>query len=342
MSSVRRKARARPSFADSRHPRRVPRKLIKGSNMLFGIRRGVPLTLALATTLGLGLVMARSARADGMLLQHTIPREVDAYNFTTGGPYMAPPVPYGHYAADYGDVLHKRIGCATCGLHGLMGGGGNGHSCFHKGCGAGGCGHGGACGQGGGGCITDGAAGHGLFGHGGHSSTGTIGYDPGIGAGYATTWAPASAQTVPLASGQSTCGQVGCGIAAKHSHLSQMLNKIRCGSCGGSGCGACGGIGATGLCGDPGCSLGAGHGHGKGTGCGLCGGKGCGSCLSGLKGGLHGKLASIAGALNKPKISWFNGAGGPVPLTPGYVPYIVSTRSPRDFFSFPPMNPDAR
>ena len=50
----------------------------------------MPLTLALATTLGLGLVMASSARADGMLFQHTIPREVDAYDFTTGGPYMAP------------------------------------------------------------------------------------------------------------------------------------------------------------------------------------------------------------------------------------------------------------
>ena len=66
------------------------------------------------------------------------------------------------------------------------------------------------------------------------------------------------------------------------------------------------------------------------------------SCLAGLKSGLHGKLASIAGVFNKPKISWFNGAGGPVPITPGYVPYIVTTRSPRDFFSFPPMNPDAR
>ena len=51
----------------------------------------------------------------------------------------------------------------------------------------------------------------------------------------------------------------------------------------------------------------------NGTGCGLCGGKGCANCLSGLKGRcLHGKLASIAGAFNKPKISWFIGAGGPV------------------------------
>ena len=67
--------------------------------------------------------------------------------------------------------------------------------------------------------------------------------------------------------------------------------------------------------------------------------EGCASCLSGLKSGLHGKLASMAGVLHKPKISWFNGAGGPVPITPGYVPYIVTTRSPRDFFSFAPLIP---
>ena len=51
---------------------------------------------------------------------------------------------------------------------------------------------------------------------------------------------------------------------------------------------------------------------------------------------LHGKLASLAGGLHKPKMNWFVGPGGPVPLTPGYVPYIVTTRSPRDFFAFPP------
>ena len=45
--------------------------------------------------------------------------------------------------------------------------------------------------------------------------------------------------------------------------------------------------------------------------------------------------------LHRPKMKWFVGAGGPVPFTPGYVPYIVTTRSPRDFFAFPPMNPNA-
>ncbi len=90
-----------------------------------------------------GSGMARSARADGLILQHTIPREVDAYDFTTGGPFMAPPVPYGHYAKDYVGGAQKAMGCVTCKLHGLMGGGGHGHSLFHNGDGAdGGCGHG--------------------------------------------------------------------------------------------------------------------------------------------------------------------------------------------------------
>ena len=103
--------------------------------MLFGIRRGMPATLALATTLGLGLAMASSARADGMLFQHTIPREVDAYNFTTGGPFMAPPVPNGHYSKDYVGEVHKHLGALTCHLHGLKGGG-CAHCFFHKdGCG---------------------------------------------------------------------------------------------------------------------------------------------------------------------------------------------------------------
>jgi hypothetical protein len=27
-------------------------------------------------------------------------------------------------------------------------------------------------------------------------------------------------------------------------------------------------------------------------------------------------------------------------LTPGYTPYVVTTRSPRDFLAFPPFTPD--
>ena len=221
--------------------------------MLFVIRRGMLLTPALAITLGLGLVMAKSARADGLLLQHTIPREVDAYDFTTGRPFMAPPVPYGHYAKDYVADAQKAVGCVTCRLNGLMGGSGLGHSLFHKGDGAGGgCGHGGGCAGGGIGC----ASGHGLFGHHGGSSSDIYDGTDGLGAGsagYATTVGPSS-QAVALPSGQSICGSSGCDIAAKHSHLSRMLNKIRCVLLRrGDGCGACAGTGATGLCGDPGC-----------------------------------------------------------------------------------------
>ena len=49
---------------------------------------------------------------------------------------------------------------------------------------------------------------------------------------------------------------------------------------------------------------------------------------------LNGLLHPHAG-----KIKYFVGPGGPVPITPGYVPYIVTTRSPRDFLSFPPFTP---
>ncbi len=77
-----------------------------------------------------------------------------------------------------------------------------------------------------------------------------------------------------------------------------------------------------------------GHGHG-GDPCGNCGGKGCGLCGRGsrLLGIGHGLLnrAGIGG------VEYFVGPGGPVPLTPGYVPYIVPVRSPRDFFAFPPF-----
>jgi hypothetical protein len=355
--------------------------------MFFGIRRGMPLALALATALGLSIVMMRSARADGMLFQHTIPREVDAYDFTTGGPFMAPPVPYGHYAKDYAYEAQKHIACVACQLHALMAGGVG--KCFlHKGAGddgeglghghAGTIGHGSGAGFGHGQAgVSDGAgydAGHGMLGHQGglpYGSTitrspiiagtypgGGIVSGPGAGVGssapgFATTWAQSSGQIVGAPVSQGACTDGGCKIAGKHSHLANMINKIRCGSCGGGGCGACAGTGATGLCGHPGCGLGAGHSHGSGngngggTGCPLCGGRGCANCLAGLKSGLasglgalHGKLSSLAGALHAPKMSWFNGAGGPVPLTPGYVPYIVTTRSPRDFFSFPPMNPN--
>ena len=241
---------------------------------------------------------------------------------------MAPPVPYGHYAKDYVGDAHKCLGGISGHLHGLLGGhglhhgDGDGNGCGHGGCG-GAFGHNGGSDCGVSGCF--GGMSCGLFGHHQHGGGGSVDCDGGA-AGYATTIAGPSSQAAPIPSSQAACGQTGCNIGGRHSHL----GKTSCGSAG--------------LFGDPGCGLGASHGHGHGNGdgqggCAFCGGKGCGHCL-GLGSLVHGKLASLTGLLHRPKIKWFVGAGGPVPLTPGYVPYIVTTRSPRDFFAFPPMNPN--
>jgi hypothetical protein len=287
----------------------------------------MPQVLTLAA-LGLGLWVS-TARADGYRLHCTIPKLAPAYDYTTGGEFKAPPVPYGHYAKDYLHSPQYLMGCVSCRLQGLLGGSGGGLF----GHGAGGCGHGagwGACG--GNGCGL--CSGGGLFGHhGGGSACLVPGCGGGIGCGHhgAGRFAPVdsacgvgtavvgTAQSQPIGvavaqpSGQSACGQPGCGIPGFHSHAGH-------GRCGPGGCG------------DPGCGLC----HGRGQGCGFCGGNGCAHCLSGLGSRLHGRLA---GLLHHQRIDYFLGAGGPVPLTPGYVPYVVATRSPRDFFAFPPMNP---
>src|SRR5947207_3732244 len=95
--------------------------------MRFGKWQGMPLALTLATAFGLGLGWASSARADGYRLHYTIPRLVPAYDFTTGGQYRAPAIPYGHYAKDHIHGVHKLLGCAGCRLHGLLGCLGCGH-----------------------------------------------------------------------------------------------------------------------------------------------------------------------------------------------------------------------
>lgn len=121
---------------------------------------------------------------------------------------------------------------------------------------------------------------------------------------------------------------------------------------GGAGFGHGGGNGFGGAgCGNPGCTScgngagmgnGAGFGHGGGYGngaghpAGACGNPGCDICgaAKGMLSKLHGLLASPFAKHHGPK--WFMGPGGPVPLTPGYVPYVNPVRSPRDFFAFPP------
>src|SRR5689334_7702087 len=110
--------------------------------MRFERWRGMPLVLATAAV-GLGLAWSRPVRADGYRLHHTIPREVVAYDYTTGGEMMAPPVPYGHYAKDHVYNPAYLMSCAGCRLHSLLG-------CL--GCGHDGCGHGAGHGKGCGAC----------------------------------------------------------------------------------------------------------------------------------------------------------------------------------------------
>jgi hypothetical protein len=344
--------------------------------MRFGKWRGVALAFAVAAVLGLGLIGA--VRADGWHIHPTLPGEVPAYDYTTGGEYFAPPVPYGHYAKDYHGEAAKAVGLFHGTLASLFGkahghghgqGDGCGAGCGHGHGGGNGCGHGlgngcGGSGNGGSGCGF--CAGRGLFHHGdgagsacatgghlGHGSAvaGECGGNSG-GHGHKKNFAPCHASTVTataqvqpivVASAQGLCGEPGCGVGGKHSHLGGMMNKIRCKLCGGGGCGGCGGAGLGDpctSCGGGGCKACGGCGlfhHGKGTGCGLCGGRGCANCLKGLASKAHGLLG---GLLHHQKFDYFVGPGGPVPLTPGYVPYIVTTRSPRDFLSFPPMNPN--
>jgi hypothetical protein len=304
--------------------------------MRFGTWRALPLALSLAAFV-LGLASATEARAQ----YHTIPRLSPAYDYSTGGEYMAPPIPYGHYAKDTVDDAHKALASLKAHLcgpfcgHNLFNHGGGKHNGQSGGDGQGcGSGHGIFGGHGGSGCGVDGCFGGlncSILGHGKHGGGSTDGAS--AAPGYATTIGGPSAQTAPIASAQA-CGQANCKIGGKHSHL-----------------GLFGGHSNSGLCGDPACGVGFAHRHGVGNGnadngqgaCSFCGGKGCSHCLgklAGLGSMVHGKLASLAGGLHKPKVKWFVGAGGPVPLTPGYVPYIVATRSPRDFFAFPPMNPN--
>jgi hypothetical protein len=278
--------------------------------MRFEKWRGMPLLCTMAA-FGLAVAWANSARADGYRLYHTIPREVIAYDYTKGGEFKAPPVPYGHYAKNHIYNPQYLLGCASCRLHGLLGCAGCGHDGSGHGCGSGfghGHGHGGTdpgCAPGCGGGLGH----HHKAGRFAPCDSGTV-----VVAGpvLATDQSAQVGTSVVLPSGQDPCGVAGCGVKGGHSHHRRL-----CGLCGGKGCQGCGG-------------------HGSVGGCSFCGGKGCSHCLSALS-GLH---ARLAGALHLgPRVDYFVGAGGPVPLTPGYVPYIVVTRSPRDFFAFPPMNP---
>lgn len=338
--------------------------------MRFGNWRGVTLALTLGSAFATIPPMAFANP-----FHHDIPRLVPAVDANTCGPYYAPPVPYGHYAGkDCAGHLNNAVGGLTGGvlskLHGLGSGGllgGLGHG------GGTGAGHGGDCGTcGGAGCGF--CKGRGLFSHGGGGGCGddacggkgcglSQGHGPkshgaglcgvnscGNSPGFASTGVLGSSQAV-FASGPQArivsgpCGEAGCGLKGRHRHMHGSRGggpgDGGCGQCGGKGCGACGGGGLGNLCGGcggKGCGLCGFLGHLKGRLCGGCGGAGCGLCgrAKSLLNAPHSLLGSL---LHKNKIKYFVGAGGPVPITPGYVPYVITTRSPRDFLAFPPFTP---
>ena len=170
------------------------------------------------------------------------------------------------------------------------------------------------------------------------------------GHGKASPQAAAAPSGQTVGSPQSACANGGCGGRACGDPACHGLfgRKDRGNSAAGhNGCGTPG-------CTNPGCGLGgmfAGKGHGAGNGCGnpactSCGngaGMGHGAGHAGMGNGNdhgagHAGLGSkLAGLFHRePKVKWFVGPGGPVPLTPGYVPYVNPIRSPRDYFAFPP------
>jgi hypothetical protein len=306
--------------------------------MRFGHLRGVMLAVALISS----MTAVRSANADAF--GHVMPKEILARDLTTGEPYYAPPIPWGCYAKDghFDHFFPKH-----CGICGLLTGKGAGHCGGHgllghgeKGCGKKGCGH---CGKG----LSHGSSGCddpgcGLFSGMGHGRRiKNCGLCSGKGCGLCTSTgvgapihAYASEQAAPgkvVVTPQShtpspssqSCLEPGCKLGKGHHHGDPSMMGDPCGNCKGKGCGLCGGLGRL-----------FHHGNGDPGKCSNCGGKGCGLC-SGLKSKLFGLLHPHAG-----DIKYFVGPGGPVPLTPGYVPYVVPTRSPRDFLAFPPYTPD--
>ncbi len=337
--------------------------------MRFGIwREAARLTaLALTTAIAIGVIAAAPATVRAGILIHSIPREVTAVDVNTGGPYFAPPIPNGCYTKDHLGTIAEGLGLVhgclsslTGMLHGCCSG------CHGAGCnqcnGTGKCGHCDKCMGSDGGHHGDPCAACGGVGKGcgfcgwrdllhGHDSGGcnshqvkTCGFS-----GHASTVCTSMQSAPPLVSAQGSCAssQMGCaqpGCLLKKRHFHRFGKG--CGACGGMGCGLCQGGGMSsgtlcGACGGAGCNQCGGLGlHGKGMPCSACGGKGCSLCggtglckkLLCLPAGLIGKLFHVG------EIEYFVGPGGPVPITPGYVPYVVTTRSPRDYFAFPPFS----
>ena len=310
--------------------------------MRFERWRGMPLVLAMAAVgLGLAWVELEPGRMDIASITRS-PGKSPAYDFTTGGEFMAPPVPYGHYAKDHLLGLRELPAARAAGLHRVRA---RLARPWHRlrCCGGHGCGL----------CS-------------GSGSSGTAGGGT-----------PAAASPVAAAAWAIITRRAGSRRATRVRSSSAVVRRI--GPVGRRDQPVVAGrhgrrptVGPV--------ALRAGRlrrartvipprlkGHGASAGSARPGlrrlrrrrdarrlrrsrlralprqGQGLrilrrqGLLALPLRLGLHGKLAGLLH--HRPKVEYFVGAGGPVPITPGYVPYIVATRSPRDFFAFPPMNP---
>ena len=82
----------------------------------------------------IGLLSFAAGTASAGLFRKTIPREVAAIDLSTGQPYSAPPIPYGHYAKDKVGYIHERVGMVTGAVGGLFHRGNACNSCGGRGC----------------------------------------------------------------------------------------------------------------------------------------------------------------------------------------------------------------
>ncbi len=335
--------------------------------MRSGHWRGISLAIAMAI-----VASGTGQQARAGLFHKTIPREVLAMDYRTGDVMMAPPIPTGCYTADPIGCVQNAAGATLGCVHGLIGkakglcthcGGPACGQCGGKGwhhgqscntCGGDGCGKCGGLGllhgHGGSGLKDGGLLGHDGHGHGGagvlHQVGAGVSY---VGQGTPMNTVPAKAAPQSVApSSQMPAGACGgclgtgkllhgggCGMCGGSGLCGRggagLFKGLLCGRCKGAGCGDCMGDGSNGGLGHGGLGHGGlGHGNGNGGGCGFCGGRGCSVCAK-----ARGLLAKIC---HKGEIKYFTGPGGPVPLTPGYVPYVNVTKSPRDYFAYPPFS----
>ena len=339
----------------SGHSRRDPPNDDKGVTMRFGNWRGVTLALAL----GSALATIPTTTAFANPFHHDIPREVEAVDVNTGGPYYAPPVPYGHYAKD-GAAMSTRRRRADRGPPRQAP-----RPWRPRPCGDGGAGTATAAVPAAGPdaasarvaassatAATAAAAATRAAGRVVASSRGTATSRTGR-ASAATTVAgappgsprpgswllPAGHHFQPA--GADRLGAVWRGglrpqgSSSPHARLraAGMAMAVAANAAGTAAAPAEGVESVTSA------AAAAGRDAGSAASSGTSRASSAADAAAPVAASAARRSRSWAALLHKNKIKYFVGPGGPVPITPGYVPYVITTRSPRDFLAFPPFTP---